>query len=1408
MPWAGGQCPALCTCETLLGSGKGLHHIIMQSPDYRGGSRLFLQPQNGSNMRSPGYVPGRIVPLRPPPLPKTQATAKFNSSGQEAHTTFGFSGDGQNNHAQVIRRRRHKNTLICFAISSLTFFIILAIVLGISSKYAPDENCPDQNYFLSNWNPGHDPSKRVVIRKGDLLRLQSDATVHSITIQDGGKLVFEDDASGSKNITLRTRFILIKDGGALHIGAEKCSYKSKASILLYGRSDEESSVPIFGKKFIGVSPGGTLELHGSRKLSWTLLTKSLTSSGLPAGPYSFERSFFRGLNVRVVDQETAQVLVTEKFDTFSSETESKRLQDFLNALPPGRIVAMAVGDSAEKKLLPETRLTIQHLLGSNQVKGLAYRQAWALVSVIGGGNSSCSESTRDYENHSTRGKAEAGKVYSTLDGQRFAVKAYSEWKVGKALSGFSIEAVDGVVLDLMDEVHSWQPGDQVVVSSTDYSMYQAEEFTLLPCPECNQYQIKIKETPMYFHMGEITEGLDMRAEVGVLTRNIVIQGEMEKTCYGNNQCQFFSFDTFGGHIKVLQNFTSVHLSNVELKHMGQQVMGSYPVHFHLCGDVDEVGGYSPGTYVEGLSIHHSFSRCVTVHATNGLLIKNTIGYDTLGHCFFLEDGIEQRNTLFHNLGLVTKPGTLLPTDRNNTVCTAMRDKVYGNYVPNPATDCMAVSTFWIANPNNNLISNAAAGSQDAGIWYVFHKSSTGESHGLYPDTKSELTPLGVFYNNRVHSNFKAGLFIDKGVKTTNASAEDPREYLCLDNNARFRPHVDADPLKPRVAALIDSLVSFKNNDHGAWVRGGDIIISNSGFSDNGIGLTFASDGSFPKDEGSSQEVSESLFIGESRNYGFQGGQNKYWGTGGVYNRNRTLPRNRTFPIRGFQIYDGPIRLTKSTFKNLVPTPDRYTSAIGFLMKNPWQLTPRNNVSFLKFGANVSLRAFFGQSGPWFETGDMDGDKNSIFHDMDGSVTSYNDTYVARMDNFLVRHPKCVNVTDWNGVICSGRYAQVYVQARNPQNLTMSIVRDEYPSNPMTLRGINQKAPYQQYQPVLMLEKGYTIHWNAQAPQTTHLYLINFDKGDWLRVGLCYPPDTSFQVMSQIVKSQTFPVEEYQPVSSIEDLQKKRTEGKFYFDNSTGLLFLFLQAKHNRDSHSYCSSQGCERVMINATFRSKATSNCMTKAYPKYAKAPSATKPMPVKSTATCTNCGASQVVFTSDPHNIYLPVEIQSLSEEEIQQGATKSFISVNGTKFSFQEVGLFVVVIDACAGTVKEDLHFTQGDFERLEKYLENKIPQRSIVVIASRGYIADYGKIAQQLYSLGTAKPAFLQNKGSIAFIGYNGKFKPSWTRLFMSPAGQGLGLLDSYIPLQHDAYECRRVGSNKRKDMELLKRALSTH
>ncbi|XP_027242158.1 cell migration-inducing and hyaluronan-binding protein-like [Cricetulus griseus] len=115
----------------------------------------------------------------------------------------------------------------------------------------------------------------------------------------------------------------------------------------------------------------------------------------------------------------------------------------------------------------------------------------------------------------------------------------------------------------------------------------------------------------------------MRAEVGLLTRNIVVMGEMEDQCYPytSHICDFFDFDTFGGHIKFALGFKAAHLEGVELKYMGQQLVGQYPIHFHLAGDLDEKGGYDPPTYIRDLSIHHTFSRCVTVHGSNGLLVS-------------------------------------------------------------------------------------------------------------------------------------------------------------------------------------------------------------------------------------------------------------------------------------------------------------------------------------------------------------------------------------------------------------------------------------------------------------------------------------------------------------------------------------------------------------------------------------------------------------------------------------------------------------------------------------------------------------------------------------------------------------------------------------------------------------------
>lgn len=128
-----------------------------------------------------------------------------------------------------------------------------------------------------------------------------DVIVYFIVIQDGGLFVFGDNKDGFRNIILRIYYILIQDGGVFYIGVEKCCYKFKVIIILYGKLDEGESMLIFGKKFIGVEVGGILELYGVQKILWMLLVRILNLLGLFFGFYIFEKDFFWGFNVRVID---------------------------------------------------------------------------------------------------------------------------------------------------------------------------------------------------------------------------------------------------------------------------------------------------------------------------------------------------------------------------------------------------------------------------------------------------------------------------------------------------------------------------------------------------------------------------------------------------------------------------------------------------------------------------------------------------------------------------------------------------------------------------------------------------------------------------------------------------------------------------------------------------------------------------------------------------------------------------------------------------------------------------------------------------------------------------------------------------------------------------------------------------
>jgi cell migration-inducing and hyaluronan-binding protein len=169
---------------------------------------------------------------------------------------------------------------------------------------------------------------------------------------------------------------------------------------------------------------------------------------------------------------------------------------------------------------------------------------------------------------------------------------------------------------------SWRVGDEIVLASTDYDPRQAETRTITAISGNN---ITLDKGLDYMHFGKITFDVDQRGEVGLLTRNIKIHASADAE-------QSF----LGGHIMAMPS-SKMYVSGVELHRMGQNLtLARYPIHWHLVGE-------GKGQYIRNAAIHDTYSRCVTVHGTNNLQIENNVTYNNVGHCFFLEDGIETGN---------------------------------------------------------------------------------------------------------------------------------------------------------------------------------------------------------------------------------------------------------------------------------------------------------------------------------------------------------------------------------------------------------------------------------------------------------------------------------------------------------------------------------------------------------------------------------------------------------------------------------------------------------------------------------------------------------------------------------------------------------------------------------------------
>jgi len=110
----------------------------------------------------------------------------------------------------------------------------------------------------------------------------------------------------------------------------------------------------------------------------------------------------------------------------------------------------------------------------------------------------------------------------------------------------------------------WGVGDTIVLASTDYDPHQAERRTI---STIKGNTITLDKKLDYMHFGKITFDVDERGEVGLLSRNILIQASADA-----------DKDLFGGHIMAMSG-SKMQFAGVELNRMGQNMhLARYPIH--------------------------------------------------------------------------------------------------------------------------------------------------------------------------------------------------------------------------------------------------------------------------------------------------------------------------------------------------------------------------------------------------------------------------------------------------------------------------------------------------------------------------------------------------------------------------------------------------------------------------------------------------------------------------------------------------------------------------------------------------------------------------------------------------------------------------------------------------------------
>lgn len=293
-------------------------------------------------------------------------------------------------------------------------------------------------------------------------------------------------------------------------------------------------------------------------------------------------------------------------------------------------------------------------------------------------------------------------------------------------------AVGASELTLMDSVADWKAGDHLVVTRTqrpgrggrggiggDESDHNEErKFVSAAGGDSTAgYPLQLDAPLKFSHYADESEGF--QGEVVNLTRNVIVESAEP--------------DGIRGHTMYHQD-SAGSISYAEFRHLGKRdILGKYSIHFHLCGSTMR------GSSVIGASIWDSHNRWITIHGTDNLVIRDCVGYKSIGHGYFLEDGTETNNILDHNVAIYAKQGKPLPKQ----------------VIP---FDLNLGAGFWWANCQNSFTRNVAVDCGEYGYRFECIKTEDydpvqkiRQPDGTIKNEDIRTLPFVRFEDNEAHS---------------------------------------------------------------------------------------------------------------------------------------------------------------------------------------------------------------------------------------------------------------------------------------------------------------------------------------------------------------------------------------------------------------------------------------------------------------------------------------------------------------------------------------------------------------------------------------------------------------------------------------------------------------------------------